>query len=487
MLNARDISILYLPQNQDEIEKFCDYFSSADIKINIALQKKFELTEKINNLVKENKINILMTLENYPYVSLIYYPSYSDNKFLKELNDSFYFLSYRLYYEKDVFDKKFKNNGGIFLPYGDLNINEIKMLKSLNYKWSPVYSSEYKNTVLDFEGYKLIPFKLYVSSFDVLNSSDTFYMIDNSINSSTEVLNSLYDLSRSTDLNFKLADEFISVSTPVEISSFTAFAPYLKYEDYLQKEEQYILIKRLSNLKKDISMYLDLNGNKNQIEIMEKYIDLEKDIFEISKTSENISDLEIEISNNLVELYRMMNMQVPQFAYNPFTKSTTNTYYKFESSTDSLSLINSDMEKAISTFSVTDNASVLSFDLIFSTAQSVNFDIAIYIDINSIMSSGNNNFLKDLKEKIEPKSAWEYAIVLDKDYAYLYRYAYYNLIKVKQARLKKEGNKISFDIDRSTLSGNFLKWKYIVILSKDGKIIDGTYREINENGIVYPF
>ncbi len=474
---AKNATILWIPPaklNLDEIE-----ISSIAVTADCSIS-----SSTISNISSKNEI--IFSMPERDFVSVLYFPTSVKIDYINAMQDDPYFFALKLNRERKLCEEKNISQSAIVSLYGDLSDLQISLFKSLGYKWAPVGEHIQKNDcVYDYEGFKMPVFTLFSSTWQVINSTCPFFVVDDSISNtiSTEALTAIYS---SPEINLITARQAIELSTPSALSKEElSFYPWIRYSEYLNREEIYMYLSALSSVRKDIVVFLNSHPDKEN-EIMNAYSEAKSIIHKLQMAKdEEIEGIEEETIEKLSYIYQSMSRPVPAFVYKPFLRQNKEISYSIHQNTNSLIFSSTDIYKSIREFSISRNEKGgLIFSIRKSTISTIG-DIAIYIDINSATGAGNTSILNGVKEKLYVKNAWDYAIELKDGKAFLYRYSFLSMSKIRHIKILSNNDTLTFQTTFGDLPQNFEKWKYILINSKDGKIIDGIYKEIN-SGSLYP-
>lgn len=477
---AKDVAFLWLPAKEADFS-FLTSSMPAKARLTIACS-----TNKCAGLQKEISSGSLEQAAmpvGMSFVSLLYFPSSVEIDYIKNLNDNPYlFASLTNGIKKEL--EKIGPVYGFLTPYGDLNLSEISLYKALGYSWAAAGKHREKQScVFDSQGLKLPSFEIYSSTQQVFDSTCPFFIIDDSaysLDSSSQTLLSLFS---NKELNFLTVNQALSLSSSTSLSdSELYFYPWIGYKDYLNVKELYAYLKTLSLLKTDISVFLNSNPKKEK-ELMEQYLEAESLIIDL-RNGKDISQAEEKACAILTSIYQLMGKPAPDFAYKPFFEKKEDKNYEVSYRENAILFSALNPGLSISEFSVSKGEKGLLFNLKASTQSRIE-DLAIYLDINSAVGAGNTSLLNSVKEKIYVKNAWDYALVFEKDKLTLYGYSFYSLKKLKTYPLKRTAGEWQAYIPNGELPQNFEKWKYIVLNSSKGIIIDGIYKDLDK-GFIYP-
>ncbi|MEW5950615.1 MAG: hypothetical protein GX447_05530 [Elusimicrobia bacterium] len=480
-LNAKDAAFLWLPPQKPD---FSVLTSSMPQKAKLTVACEIEKCADLSKYVQKDKIELSAAPKNMSFVSLIYFPSSIDIDFLKTINDnpSFFALT-AADLKKEA--EQYYSPSGFVSPYGDLNLSQISLYKALGYSWAAAGANRQKeNCLFDYGGFKIPVFEILTSTQQVFLSSCPFFAINDSFYETDYSSSTMEALFSAQDINMLTVSQAIAVSTPDALTeNELSFYPWVGYKDYLNSEQLYPYIKTLSLLKNDITLFLN-SAPKKEKELLSQYFEAEKLISDI-RNGKDISQAEEEASEIIISAYQIMGKSAPDFAYKPFFAKKENKNYEMTVKNKEISFYALNPQLSISEFSVGETEKGLSF-VIKSSTQSEIKDLGIYIDINSATGAGNVSLLNSVKNKLYVKNAWDYALIAEKDKIHLYGYSFYSLKKLKTYPLKKDGGNRLFFIPSSDMPQNFEKWKYAVINSYSGNIIDGIYKDI-QDGFIYPF
>jgi hypothetical protein len=158
--------------------------------------------------------------------------------------------------------------------------------------------------------------------------------------------------------------------------------------------------------------------------------------------------------------------------------------YQAESRDSSLQFLNavsSGAVFAVKGLSVSLNDQLITYKVDFlGTPSTGTFFVDIYMDLNNQRGAGMTSLLPDLKEYMEPRSAWEYAIRIDKRQASLYRSGEQGPALISSLETKGD---FTVNVSSKALRGNPLNWGYQVVAAgptgKSGKlgILDFIYKD----------
>lgn len=475
-LYARDLALLWLPPPGFDPSGITPAGISVAVDCSLSTSSLKSLSQSGNEIVS--------ILPGRPFSSLLYFPSSVNLNYINTLTDSPYFFASLLNAEKSACSDKSAPQGGFVSLYGDISAVQISLFKAMGYSWSPAGDHSQKSEcVFDYDGYKIPVFNVFSSTWQVMNSTCPFFLIDDTpyAAASTETLSML---AANPDFRLISVKSAIEISTPsVLAKEDISFYPWLGYKEYLNKEELYPYIGVLASVKNDIVVFLNSSPRKEK-ELLAKYLEAEKLIDDIRK-SDDPSQKEEEAVEALSQIYQSMSRPVPAFVYKPFFKKTETAGYLSVSTDNAIIFTSQNPSYAIREFSVSrQEDGKLLFTIRKSTSASI-MDIGIYIDINSAVGAGNLSLLNSVREKLYVKNAWDYAIEIRNGRASLYSYSFYSINKVKTYMISSQSGDFSFKTAPGDLPQNFEKWKYVLINSSNGKIIDGIYKDI-DSGSIYP-
>lgn len=476
-LFARDIAILWVPPAKYNLDKV--YISSMTVASDCSI-----LSSTGSNISLKNEI--VFSMPERDFVSILYFPSSVRIDYINSIQDNPYFFALKLNRERKICQEKNISQSAIVSLYGDLSNLQISLFKSLGYAWAAVGENTQKSDcVYDYEGFKMPAFTLFSSTWQVINSTCPFFVVDDSMSNtiSTDTLSKIASL---PDVNLITVQQAIILSTPTALSKDElSFYPWMRYGEYLNREEIYPYLSALSSARNDIVTFLNSHPAKEN-ELMNAYSEAENIIYELRLAKdEEIDQIEEESVEKLSHIYQTMSKPVPAFVYKPFLRQNKEVSYSIYTDTNSLTFSSTDIYKSVKEFSISKNErGGLVFSIKKSTIAEIG-DIAIYIDINSATGAGNTSILNGVKEKLYVKNAWDYAIELVDKKAFLYRYSFMSMSKIKSFKIVSDNDTLTFSTASGDMPQNFEKWKYVLINSKDGKIIDGVYKEIN-SGSIYP-
>ncbi len=478
--HAKDAAFLWLPPREADFSVFSSSLP-ASFRLTIACEP--EKCRPIEKLISGGNFEQAAVPPGLPFVSISYFPSSVDIDYFKTMNDNPYIFASLINEVK----KQLEAAGpvyGFLTPYGDLNISELSLYKALGYSWAAAAGHREKNDcVFDYQGLKIPSFEVYSSTQQVFSSSCPFFIIDDSAYSADYSSQTILSLLSSQDLNLLTVSGAIALSTAAALSDTDiSFYPWVGYKDYLSQENMYAYLKTLSLVKKDISVFINSNPKKEK-ELLGQYLEAEKLIKDLKNCSD-ISQLEEEASSALAAVYQLMGRPAPDFVYKPFFEKKEEKNYDISQKENSIIFSALNPALSISEFSVSRQDKGLLFSLKASTSSRIE-DLAVYLDINSAVGAGNVSLLNSVKAKLYVKNAWDYALAFEKDSVILYSYSFYSLKKIKTYRLNRNNGEMQFLIPKGDIPQNFEKWKYAVINSSNGTIIDGIYKELDK-GFVYP-
>ncbi|GAB4028962.1 MAG: hypothetical protein Fur0012_02480 [Elusimicrobiota bacterium] len=476
LIYARDIALLWLPPAGFDPAGITPAGISVAVDCSLSTSSIKSLSQSGNEVVS--------ILPGRPFSSILYFPSSVNLNYINSLTDSPYFFASLLNAEKASCINKSVPQGGFVSLYGDISATQISLFKAMGYLWSPAGDHKQKSEcVFEYDGYKIPVFSVFSSTWQVMNSTCPFFLIDDTAYAtvSTETLNML---ASNPDFRLISVKSAIEISTPSAISKEEiSFYPWIGYKEYLNKEELYPYIAALATAKSDIVVFSN-SAPKKEKELLGKYMEAEGLIAEIRKT-DDLSQKEEEAVEKLSQIYQSMSRPIPGFVYKPFFKKTETAGYLSVSTDNAIIFISQNPLYAVSEFSVSkQEKGGLLFTIRKSTSASL-MDIAIYIDINSAVGAGNLSLLNAVREKLYVKNAWDYAIEIRNGRASLYSYSFYSMNKLKTYMISSQSDGFSFKTAPGDLPQNFEKWKYVLINSLNGKIIDGIYRDI-DSGSIYP-
>lgn len=477
--HAKDVAFLWIPPKEVDFSAFSSSIP-ASFRLTIACQPNE--CRPIEDLILKGNFEQAAAPTGLPFASILYFPSSINIDYFKTIDDNPYMFA--LLINNSRKQETPTPIYGFLTPYGDLNVSQLSLYKTLGYSWAAAGKHRQKQgCVFDYNGIKIPSFEVYYSTQQVFSSSCPFFIIDDSVYSVDYSTQIFFSILAEKDLNFINVSQAVALSTATSINdSEISFYPWVGYKDYLSQENMYAYIKTLSLVKKDISNFINSNP-KYEKQLLEQYIEAERLIKDL-KNSADVSQVEQEASSALTAIYQLMGKQAPDFVYRPFFEKKEEKNYKVSQKENSIFFSAIDPNLSIYEFSVVKQPKGLSFTLKTTTSSTIE-ELAIYLDINSTVAAGNNSLLNRVKEKLYTKNAWDYALTFEKDSVTLYSYSFYYLKKLRTYMLKRINGELQFLIPSQDIPQNFEKWKYAVINSSNGLIIDGIYREM-DNGVIYP-
>lgn len=484
-------AILWIPKSEESVKNILEFKKENNLNyvLNIAVPYNFSVEFSTKDVFTVN------TLNNFNDINVIYFPKNTDVSSLKYLDNNFDFFTYMFDYEVSKFNENSLKSDTILFPWTVSERRILNLSKAYGYYNFIVKSTDNFNQPVSVDSFTFIPFEIINSTYDFYNSTSNFILLDSmhNISVSTDFLKQIFLDEKNQYVDIKTMLSYSTITYKNSIDDVYNFISdtFIPYSEIIECDEQINFIYFLHNIMQEIinylmhSSYYTLKGN----EILSTYIDMQNYFSVICNADKE--KLQDKIRTDTVKLYRLIDKNVPGFVYTDFFTKSEFDKYTVNKTTYSVEFKSLSEKNLVKDFRVNLSTEAdTEFRIVFSTINEnyVNIDdykIDIYIDINNREYAGYTKTLSG-KEQLYSKYAWEYAFVIKKNKAYLYRSGYRGIDKVAKYRVDKTDSVLMFSIPKSDLNGSFLKWDYIlVIYDKDENVIDGIY-DVIENGFIYP-
>lgn len=171
----------------------------------------------------------------------------------------------------------------------------------------------------------------------------------------------------------------------------------------------------------------------------------------------------------LANIYRLLNKPLPEDISKPldywpsfngtssFNVKATSHYLRFRNSRSKSGNVH------IKRFSVLVEKENIKYSVILDSAAPVlPYRLDIYMDLNNKRGAGLKRLLYGMETFLNPDDAWEFALRIENDKAYLYRSGRIKPKLIQEIDIREEPNTVY--IPKKKLRGNPVKWGYQAIL-----------------------
>lgn len=465
-------SILWITNSTSDVNEIIKFRAENNLSFELSLLSDFRTL-----MPEDGGFEYIDSfLNSYP-LEVVFFPSKSGIKEFQNYDDSpELFKSFFDYYYTIYL--KMNKSRGLLAGSGVANHSLISLAKNYGYNWifGGISSSTFVG-VKKIDDFNTVFFDLFNSTDAVYKSSNTFFVL-NDMDSNSLSLDMLKSILADKSLIFRKVSDAVLISTPSVEDSTDSFQSAVVPLDETIKCPAYLnYLNYLILLTEDISKkdYSTAQG------IFENYISLFSFFTDICNGEESLADSIREITNNIyINLY-----QDPPYFINYDFLNNFNIKKYVKNNVDLAVYFNSLSSESIKNFTVVSDTSTDSvvFTIEFST-QNIFDETHIYMDINQRRNAGSDIIIGK-NEKIDGLYAWEYAFVIKDGYAGLYKNSYRDYYKFKTYKLLRDGDKIYFKVKASDISGNFVRWNYIVVNYNKNRLIDGIY-ETADMKFLYP-
>ena len=432
--------------------------TSNEFKFVARINPQNPLSPDVENLINSGKMEPVLEITSEPYFPLI------SEKI--SVNNSLSFnrsadLDNLLETYKQDYNNLFDNgNYGLFLTGGIVNTETLKTFYKHDFIWTTV-QAENTNLSGAFYDEGLILFALS-KKFPVNEKQISTWLAQNKSKYIAVLLTQNHlknDKLMAYIINLFETSNYTDVMLPSHLINKTIELERVTlYKDKTFPKDVLIKLAKASeevDSQEDSPLYETV---LSELSNMYSY-DLIKKILKNDETAKKLFDISFK------NIFKLFGQDVPEVA-TPEKVYVNEQQQNQESCfvrTDKGYKLNS--TGMIKSFEVRSNDGYVDF-YINSSSDIKNFDI--YIDMNGIIDTGEHKMLKPLESFLSAENAWEYAIRVEGQNIYVYKFFIDSPELIKKL-VKTEGK---VRIPKSVLRGNPYNWAYQVAVIKDNKVVD---------------
>lgn len=452
-----------------------------NLKLTVVWPNNKEAVQSVKDLAMEDRIEVPLTLIDEPILPLIY-----ETRISSPITISFA-------YPEDVWDiiavsqEKYNRkwqaqNQGLYLQSGIFADELIQGLKNMGINWVNILPEDMKDKLnrayIKDDFLILLPEEKRFSNakkalkYIKTRSNQIVVLLFNGRNTLTAEF--LYEMNENMN---SYEDTEIKMVTPGQLFNELNYAVPGAWDmtfntDLTPWLSRPTMWYRLNNARDIIEEYR--NSGQATIDFLET---LKQEIYQLYRY-ELITNIQVKrdlkdeqfFQAGLSNIYRLTNRPIPaqineSLDYWPNTDNETSSfdikstpyYLRFRNS----SATNGDIH--IEKLSISLNRDNATYSVEIDTeTPAIPFRIEIYMDLNNKRMAGLTRLLNETKNVfLEPDDAWEFAISIEGDTAYLYRFGRIKPKLIEEIKLEEP---YVVKIPRSILKGNPLKWGYQAVV-----------------------